>query len=97
MRIMLKTKKLDVKEYYNMDETKLKTVYREEDLGIIFDNKLSLEELSSRYVTEVFCTSRQGYVQTVIHVDNQTTLGIRSHNLESPLKETYSYDRKCAA
>ena len=44
MRIMSKTKKLDVKEYYNMDETKLKTVYREEDLGIIFDNKLSFEE-----------------------------------------------------
>ena len=44
MRIMSKTKKLNVKEYYNMDETKLKTVYREEDLGIIFDNKLSFEE-----------------------------------------------------
>ena len=44
MRIMSKTKKLDVKEYYNMDETKLKTVDREEDLGIIIDNKLSFEE-----------------------------------------------------
>ena len=44
MRIMSKTKKLDVKEYNNMDETKLKTVYREEGLGIIFDNKLSFEE-----------------------------------------------------
>ena len=54
-----------------MDETRLATVNIEEDLGVIFDNKLSFEEhinskvkseLCSRYVTEVFCTSRQGHV-----------------------------------
>ena len=33
-----------VKEYYNMHETRLKTVDSEEDLGIIFDKKLSFEE-----------------------------------------------------
>ena len=72
MRIMSKSKKLDVKEYYNMEETRLKTVDREEDLGVISDNKLSFEEhinskvkkseLSRRYVTEVFRTSRQRHV-----------------------------------
>ena len=46
-----------------MNETRLKTVDREEDLGVIFDNKLSFEEhINSRYVKEVFCTSRQGHV-----------------------------------
>ena len=40
MRIMSKSKRLYVKDYYNMDETRLKTGDREEDLGIIFDNKL---------------------------------------------------------
>ena len=37
MRIMSKSNKLDVKEYYNMGEIRLKTVDREEDLGVIFD------------------------------------------------------------
>ena len=54
---LTKSKKLDVTEYNNLEETRLKTVDREEDFGIIFDNKFE-EQLpaSSRYVTEVFCT-----------------------------------------
>ena len=44
MRIMVKSMKLEVKEYYNRDVIRVKTVDREQDLGIISDNSLSFEE-----------------------------------------------------
>ena len=44
MRIMSKYKEVEPKAYYNMDETKLRVVNAENDLGIIFDNELSFKE-----------------------------------------------------
>ena len=41
---MSKYKEVEPKAYYNMDETKLRVVNAENDLGIIFDNELSFEE-----------------------------------------------------
>ena len=44
MRIMSKSNKISNKTYYNLDETKLKNVMQEQDLGIIFDCNLSFDE-----------------------------------------------------
>ena len=84
-----------------MDDTRLKTVDREEDPGIIFDNKLSFKEHINSKVKK---SRSQRYF---LHLDKDMfkqlftstirPLGIRSSNLESSLKETDSYDRKCAA
>ena len=50
MRIKLGTKKLEVRNYYNIDETRLRTVEEEKDLGIIIDDKLSFEDHISQIV-----------------------------------------------
>ena len=43
MRIASKFKKMSFKSYYNMDETRLKVVETEKDLGVIFDSSLNFE------------------------------------------------------
>ena len=50
MRIKLGTKKLEVRNYYNIDETRLRIVEEEKDLGVIIDDKLSFEDHISQIV-----------------------------------------------
>ena len=50
MRIKLGKKKLEVRNYYNIDETRLRIVEEEKDLGVIIDDKLSFEDHISQIV-----------------------------------------------
>ena len=95
LRIMSKSKKLHVKEYYNKDETRLKTVDREEDFGVIFDNKLSSEEHIHSKVKKA--SSLAGMLwMSFVHLDKdmfkQLFASIIIPHLEygAPLKETDS-------
>ena len=50
MRIAKNQKKLATKPYYNMDDTRLKTVEQEKDLGVVVDSQLKFEEHITRIV-----------------------------------------------
>ena len=68
MRIKQRSKALPFECFYNIDETRLKVVHSEKDLGIIFDDNLHFEEHIAAIVTK--STSLTGMIRrSFIHMD----------------------------
>ena len=53
MRYTMNARKTDIKHFYDMDETRLKTIIGEEDLGIYFESNLSFAEHIASKVKKV--------------------------------------------
>ena len=106
MRYMMSSRNTSIKSFYNMDETRLKIVTSEKDLGILFKDDLSFDEHIAAKVRKA--TSLVGLIRrSFTHLDINMfrtlfTAIIRPHLeygapiMESIFQKTDNYDRKCS-